>query len=77
MDSALTAADILAEKIDFKTDYNKRQRRTLFNSQEINPRRYNNCKYIYGANTGASKYRNQILTDKKGEIDGNSKSREL
>ena len=27
---------------------------------------------IYAPNIGASKYKNQILTDKKGDIDGNT-----
>ena len=37
-------AILTSEKIDFK-DYYKRQR-TLHNDQGINPRRYNNCKYL-------------------------------
>ena len=36
---------IKQNKIDFKKCY-KRQGRTLYNDQGINPRRCNNCKYI-------------------------------
>ena len=40
-------AILISDKIDFKTDYYKRQRRTIHNDQGINPRRrYNNCKYL-------------------------------
>ena len=39
-------AILTSDKIEFKTDYYKRQRRMLHNDQGINPRRrYNNCKY--------------------------------
>ena len=39
-------AILISDKIDFK-DCFKRQRRTLYNDQRINPRRkYNNYKYI-------------------------------
>ena len=41
------AAICIPDKTDFQTDYNKRQRRTLYNDQGINPIRYNNCKQIY------------------------------
>ena len=37
---------ISGKKIDFKTDFYERQKRTLHNDQGINPRRYNNCNYI-------------------------------
>ena len=41
-------AILISDKIDFKTDFYKRQGRTLYNDQGINPRRrYNNCKYIF------------------------------
>ena len=39
-------AILISDKIDFKTDCGKRQRRSLHNDQRINPRRYNNYKYI-------------------------------
>ena len=39
-------AILISDKIDFK-DYYKRQRRTLYNDQGIDPRRrYNNCRYL-------------------------------
>ena len=38
-------AIFISDKIDFK-GCEKRQRRTLHNDQRINPRRYNNYKYI-------------------------------
>ena len=38
-------AILISDKIDFK-GCEKRQRRTLHNDQRINPRRYNNYKYI-------------------------------
>ena len=59
-------AILISEKIVFKDCY-KRQRRTLHNDQGINPRRYNNCKYIctqhrstsiYKANNNRHKRRN-------------------
>ena len=43
----------------------------LHNEQGINPRRYNNCKYI-APNIEALKYIRQILTDIKGEINSNT-----
>ena len=41
-------AILTSDKIDFKTlkGCEKRQRRSLHNDQRINPRRYNNYKYI-------------------------------
>ena len=40
-------AILISDKIDLKNkEYYKRQRRTLHNDQRINPRRYNNYKYI-------------------------------
>ena len=40
-------AILISDKIDFKTKaVKKRQRRPLHNDQRINPRRYNNYKYI-------------------------------
>jgi len=40
-------AILISDKMDFKTKAVKRdQRRTLHNDQRINPRRYNNYKYI-------------------------------
>ena len=36
---------LISDKTDFKIDCCRRQR-TLHNDQGINPRRYNNCKYI-------------------------------
>jgi len=50
----------------------KRQRKTLFNDQSINPRRYNNYKYMYVPNTGAPQYIRQMLTNIKEEIDSNT-----
>ena len=51
----------------------KRQRRTLNNDQGISPRRrYNDYKYIYTPNIGATKYASQILKTIKGKI--NSKA---
>ena len=40
-------AILTSDKIDFKVDYYKRQRRSLHNDQWINPRRYNNLKYLH------------------------------
>ena len=39
-------AILLRDKIDFKTEYYKRQRKVLHNDQGFNPRKYNNYKYI-------------------------------
>ena len=40
-------AILISDKIDFKRDYYKRQRRTLPSDQGIDPRRrYNTCKYL-------------------------------
>ena len=39
-------AILIPDKIDFKVKTYKRQRRTQHNDQGINPRRYNNCKYL-------------------------------
>ena len=38
-------ARLISDEIDFKNGY-KIQTRTVHNDQRINPRRYNNCKYI-------------------------------
>ena len=39
-------AILISGKIDFKIKSVKRDKRTLHNDQRINPRRYNNYKYI-------------------------------
>ena len=39
-------AILISDKIDFQMKAVKRERRTLYNNQRINPRRYNNYKYI-------------------------------
>ena len=39
-------AILISDKIDFEIKTEKRQRRALHNDQRINPRRYNNFKYI-------------------------------
>ena len=48
----------------------RRQRRTLHYDQGINPRRYNNCKYICTQCRSTSLYKAK-LTDIKGDIDNN------
>ena len=52
--------------------YCYKRQRTLHNDQGINPRRYNNYKYIYAPNIGTPNYIRQILTAIKGEIDSNT-----
>ena len=38
----------LLGKVNFKTDYNKKQRRTLYNNKGDNPKgRYDNDKYLF------------------------------
>ena len=65
-------AILISEKIDFKIDYYKRQRRALHNDQGINPRRsYNNCKYLCTQHR-APQFITQMLTAIKGEIDSNT-----
>ena len=49
------------DKIDFKDCY-KRQRRTLYNDQGINPRWRYTCINIYATNTGTPEYMMQIET---------------
>ena len=44
----------------------------LHNDQRINPRRYNNYRYIYAPNIGAPQYVRQMLTSMKGEINNNT-----
>ena len=61
-------ATCISNKREFKT---KRQRKTLCNDQEINPRRYNDCKYIYAPNIGTPRYVRQMLITMKGEISSN------
>ena len=46
--------------------------RILHNDQGINPRRYNNCKYLHTRSIGAPQYIRQMLTAIKGEIDSNT-----
>lgn len=39
---------VISEKVDFKPKTKNRQRRSLYNDEEVNsPGRYNNQKYIY------------------------------
>ena len=58
--------------MDFKKKgYNKKQRRTLHNSNEMDPTWYNPCN-IYALNIGAPKYRKEILMNIKGEADNNT-----
>ena len=66
-------AILISDKIDFKTKAcEKRQRRSLYNDQRINPRRrYNNYKYIC-TQLGASQYVSQMLTSMKREINSNT-----
>ena len=64
-------AILISDKTNFKIKTvvtKKRHRRTLHNHQGVNPRRYNNCKYIctqhrstsiYKANTNSHKGRNR------------------
>ena len=64
---------LISDKIDFKAiDYNKRQRRTLHNDKENNPRRKYKNVNIYVPKIGAHKYIKQILTDIEGETDSNT-----
>ena len=49
-------AILISDKIDFKIHCYKRQR-TLHNDQRINPRRYNNCKYICAQHRSTSIYK--------------------
>ena len=44
----------------------------LHNDQRINPRRYNNYRYIYAPNIGAPQYVRQMLTSMKGEVNNNT-----
>ena len=58
-------AILISDKIDFKTDCGKRQRRSLHNDQRINPRRYNNYICTQHRSTGicktnANKYEREI-----------------
>ena len=64
-------AILISDKIDFK-DYYKRERRTLQNDQEINPRRkYNNCKYLCTQHRSTSIHKAKANSH-KGEIDNNT-----
>ena len=49
-------AILISDKIEFNIDAYKRQRRTLYNDQGINPRRNISIVNIYGSNVGAPKY---------------------
>jgi len=54
---------LLSDKIDFKEDY-KREGRSLYNDQGINPRgRHNNCKYLCTQHRSTSIYKTN--TDKR------------
>ena len=65
------AAVLISDEIDFKDSY-KRQERTLYNDQVINPRRrYNKCQCLWTQRKSTS-IRKQMLTDIKGEINSNT-----
>lgn len=62
-----TIIDNTKKEKEFKHDTKdcyKRQRTPPHNDQCINPRRYNNCKYIY-THIAAPQYRRQILRLKR------------
>ena len=56
---------LISDKIDFK-DYYKRQRRTLYNEQGIDPRRYNNCKYLCTQQRSSSIHKANTNSHKRG-----------
>lgn len=55
---------IISDKMDFKTDCNKRQR--THNDKEVNPTRRYNIYNIYAPNIGAPKNIKQILSHLRG-----------
>ena len=62
---------LISDEIDFKDSY-KRQERTLYNDQVINPRRrYNKCQCLWTQRKSTS-IRKQMLTAIKGEINSNT-----
>ena len=66
-------AILILDKVDFKTDYYKRQRRTLHNDQGGSIQEEDiTIVNIYEPNIGAPQYIRQILTAIKGEIDGST-----
>ena len=65
-------AILISDKIDFKIMTVTRDRRTLHNDQEINPRRiYNNCKYTHTQHKSTSIYKTNAIAI-KGEIESNT-----
>ena len=64
-------AILISDKTDLKTNCEKRQRRKLHNDQNINPRRYNNYKYICTQHKSTA-YVRQMITSMKGEINNNT-----
>ena len=48
---------LILDKIDFEKGCGKRQRRTLHNDQRINPRRYNDYKYICTQHRSTTTYK--------------------
>ena len=59
----------ISDKIDFKIDYYKRQRRTQHNDQGINPRKDITIVNIYAPNIGVPQYIRQMLKAIKEEIE--------
>ena len=62
-------AILISDKIDFKIDYYKRQRRTQHNDQGINPRKDITIVNIYAPNIGVPQYIRQMLKAIKEEIE--------
>ena len=63
-------AVLISDRIDFKTDCNKSQRRTLYDNR-VDPGEDITFINIFVPNMAAPKYIKQILTDIKGVIDSN------
>ena len=60
-------AILISDKIDFKKDYYKRQKRTLCNDQGINlRRRHNNCKYLCTQHRSTAIYKANANSHKRG-----------
>ena len=72
-DKKAGVAILTSDKIDFKTKVIKKDKEGhyIMIKGSIQEEDITLVK-IYAPNIGASKYKNQILTDKKGDIDGNT-----
>ena len=63
---------LISDKTDVTIKTFKRQRRTLYNDQGIDPKEDIKIVNIYAPNTGAPQYIRQLLTVIKGEINYNT-----